>query len=299
MSVTAWRRWGTELMWAPIRRVRRRGDRNPHWLLSFTALFSRSDSPTSAHAAAVRSCRRDTHSAGARPQAARTEEARSVGVNRSRRSGARRSEPACGARARLPTRADACQTAGSTLRRRPAPTCAFPPARRARGRATGPSAVHFSPSTRTLPCSSICAACLTLATRRAPSRRARPTSRCRPDRRGSASLGRRCVVLEHPVELGLGGVAGARAVVQVDDGAGEQALGRVRVQGARARRSIGGVDLLGRPRGRVPEVHRQHVVGDRHQLAELLGRRLARRRRSCRATSTSSWCRRGRRAAAS
>ena len=30
---------------------------------------------------------------------------------------------------------------------------------------------------------------------------------------------------KHPVELGLGRVAGALAVVQVDDGAGEEALG--------------------------------------------------------------------------
>ena len=48
-------------MWAPIRCIRRRGDRNPHWLLSFTALFSRSDSPTSARQR-VHPCRRDTHS---------------------------------------------------------------------------------------------------------------------------------------------------------------------------------------------------------------------------------------------
>ena len=62
----------------------------------------------------------------------------------------------------------------------------------------------------------------------------------RPSRSSAASagidqlgeLGGHLVGAEHPVELGLGRLAGALAVVQVDDGAGQQPLGVDRRQRA-------------------------------------------------------------------
>ncbi len=116
---------------------------------------------------------------------------------------------------------------------------------------------------------------------------------------------RRCRVgcarsLVDTVELGLGRVARAGPVVEVGDGARDEPLRRVRVQRAgreirrRSRRS---------PPATTPVACATYigssVVGDAHDLAELLRRRLGDARRSCRATSTSSARRRGRRAAAS
>ena len=59
---------------------------------------------------------------------------------------------------------------------------------------------------------------------------------------------------EHLVELGLGRVARALAVVQVDDGAGQQALGVDRLQRAVGQRRGDLVDAVGVPAGGEGEV---------------------------------------------
>jgi hypothetical protein len=92
--------------------------RRPHWLLAFTALFSRSGSPTTCSP-------KKPHSVGGtrtplcslgflrlsrRPRAARnTGRGGSGGVNRSRRSGPR-GQPACGARDKTSDPPLVCQT---------------------------------------------------------------------------------------------------------------------------------------------------------------------------------------------
>ena len=56
--------------------------------------------------------------------------------------------------------------------------------------------------------------------------------------------------------------AGAVAVVQVDDGAGQEALGLDRREPARGQRGDLGVDSVGLPAGGEPEVARDERVGD-------------------------------------
>jgi hypothetical protein len=81
-----------------------------HWLLAFTALFSRSGSPTGAPWTKVderAGCRSDTHSFRGRERP----EDSSVGVNRLHRSGPRSSgKPACGATDETTGEWCACQT---------------------------------------------------------------------------------------------------------------------------------------------------------------------------------------------
>jgi hypothetical protein len=70
-------------------------------------------------------------------QAARTQRERSVGVNRSRRSGAsKRSRPACGAKSQVTDRPNPCQTLRFSARA-PAPTAVSRSGRRAVRRAAG------------------------------------------------------------------------------------------------------------------------------------------------------------------
>ena len=81
--------------------------------------------------------------------------------------------------------------------------------------------------------------------------------RIRPSRSSAASAGTttsgdlvgHLVGAEHPVELGLGRRARTVAVVQVDDRAGEQALGVDRRQGAVGQRAGDLGDAVGVPAG--------------------------------------------------
>ena len=184
------------------------------------------------------------------------------------------------------------------MRRRSSPTCASPPARRARGRATP---YRRSPSRRRR---ARCPRRSRVALRASTSTSFVSKQRVREQDAGRDGGTRRCrsgvcLRLEHAVELGLGGVAGARAVVQVDDRAGEQPLGRVRMQRP-------GGEPLDRAR-RSPRAATRSRTGSTWAArrpgstsACRTARPAARRcRRSCRATSTSSSCRRDRRAAAS
>ena len=63
-------------------------------------------------------------------------------------------------------------------------------------------------------------------------------------------------------------------MVQVDDGAGEQALGLDRLERPGGQRRGDLVDPVGVPAGGEREVAGHEVVGERHELAELLPRRL-------------------------
>ncbi len=109
----------------------------------FTALFSRSDSPTSAHA--KRALVSEGHTLRWCPTTGRAHRrSRSVGVNRSRRSGARGACRRAGRRARL-QRGTRCVSNGGagSGRRSIGPTCASPPARRARARTTARRRSHL------------------------------------------------------------------------------------------------------------------------------------------------------------
>ena len=79
---------------------------------------------------------------------------------------------------------------------------------------------------------------------------------------------------EDAVELGLGRLARTVAVVQVDDGPGQQPLGVDRLQGAIGQRVGDLGDAIGVPAGGEGEVARHQLVGQRQELAELLARGL-------------------------
>ena len=74
MSVTAWRRWDTELMWAPIVSPKTRRSESSLAFELHCSVFKKR-LPDERARETCTPCRRDTHSAGARPQVARTEEA--------------------------------------------------------------------------------------------------------------------------------------------------------------------------------------------------------------------------------
>ena len=100
--------------------VRSRSDaRRHHWLLAFTALFSRSGSPTSAPVTEVRG-RADVEATRTRVGGRERPAGSSVGVKRLHRSGPRSSgKPACGATDETTGVRCACQTgATSTARTR-------------------------------------------------------------------------------------------------------------------------------------------------------------------------------------
>ena len=82
------------------------------------------------------------------------------------------------------------------------------------------------------------------------------------------------VCLEDAVELRLSRLTGPRPVIEVDDRPREQPLGVDRPQLAGAQRACYLLDAVGMPAGRQLEVTRHELVGNRHQLAELLRRGL-------------------------
>ena len=229
MSVTAWRRWDTELMVGSDRGPKTR-DRNPHWLLSFTALFSRSDSPTRAHANAMHSCRRDTHPTvepDSQPRAPKKLKCWCQPVPSFRRPKGRCRRAGRGAR--LPSGTCHVSNGGAGCGRRSAPTCAFPPAPRARARGSAASAVALLVRRRAR-CPLDLAARLALRRHelRLPAARPRAASRPRPGtRRCRSGASWRLNTRSNSASAAC---AGAGAVVQVDDRAAEQSLRRVRVQ---------------------------------------------------------------------
>ena len=209
-----------------------------------------------------------------------------------------KSRPACGAKGQTSHARGACQTVGPDVGRRSAPTCASPPARRARGRPTPYRWSTFSPSTRTPPALDP-ASCFALRRDQLRRQRARPRGARRRHRRGTrGSRVGVCFALKTRSNSASAARRRPPAVVEVDDRAGEEALGRVRMQRPRTEAFDRGV---ARPRAATRS--RTGSTWGARRRGSTSACRTARRavprcRRSCRATSTSSARRRGRRAAA-
>ena len=299
----------TELTCGSLSTESTTGDQRPHWLLAFTALFSRSDSPTAARSGVSKTTHVLTTAGQRRSRARRARGLAASGERTLVSTGSRRSGPArtgairrAGRGARLPSarRGESNSVPVSCQRIRAQlalPDLDHPAVELGLGELAvlaGRLAVELDRALLDQP-----------APPPAPTARARPPTSSFDSVRGPAPADRhlghvvgRGVGLEHPVELGLGRLAGARR-----RGRGRRPCGPA---GAWPRSGAARRAPAAPSRRRPARAARRSRTGSTSGISASgidmslpnCSPAARRSRRSSRATSTSSARRRGRRAAA-